>query len=207
MKICPRCKRSIEDDSAYCGYCAAKQTCVPEEEGAQEAAGAPEASTPAPAVWLCAGCGERLEENFDTCWKCGTVREMDALPPSGGAEGPDEPLMTVWGLGRRVEVYQDKVMIAPSAPPVTRGEAAYVSPCEILIRDIVSIEFTNAKDTVMGSMKVNYSAAPADDPSSLQSLEETVLFGAEAGPEMAKALELIKKCRADLESAEGEAGR
>ena len=136
MKICPKCKRSIEDDSAYCGYCAARQTYAPEVEGDEEAAAVQESPAPAPAVRHCAGCGERLEENFDTCWKCGTVRERDALPSSGGAEDPDEPLMTVWGLGRRVEVYQDKVLIAPSAAPVAQGEAAYVSPCEIRIRTL-----------------------------------------------------------------------
>lgn len=25
--------------------------------------------------WICRHCNERLESVFDTCWKCGTVRE------------------------------------------------------------------------------------------------------------------------------------
>jgi len=26
-------------------------------------------------MWVCSKCGEKLEDNFDTCWKCGTLKE------------------------------------------------------------------------------------------------------------------------------------
>ena len=26
-------------------------------------------------MWTCTKCGEKLEDNFDTCWKCGTLKE------------------------------------------------------------------------------------------------------------------------------------
>ena len=30
--------------------------------------------TPAEPLWLCAGCGELIEGQFETCWKCGAAR-------------------------------------------------------------------------------------------------------------------------------------
>jgi hypothetical protein len=35
------------------------------------------ASEPAPSTgtWMCAGCGEKSEGRFDTCWQCGRDRE------------------------------------------------------------------------------------------------------------------------------------
>ena len=32
------------------------------------------------ATWVCAGCGERVEQQFAACWNCGTAR--DGTPPS-----------------------------------------------------------------------------------------------------------------------------
>lgn len=204
MKICPYCKREIEDDSAFCGYCDKKQPYVPEETGGEEEA-AGEETAAVPAGWRCGNCGEQLEDNFDTCWKCGAVKESAADGQAGAAEGDaDGPLLTVWGAGRRLEVSRDRVLITPE---VSAGGAAYSSPCEILIKNIVSIEFTNATAAAMGRMDVNYSAAPADDPANAVSMDESVLFGAEANKDMAKALELIKERRAALDTEDGDAGR
>lgn len=210
MKICPNCKRGIDDDSIYCGYCDAKLPYVPGEEKDEaepgEAAGAEDnaAAEAAPAAWRCENCGEQLEENFDTCWKCGSVRARDAEGPAAdGADGAAAPLLAVWALDKRVEVYRDKVFIVPSGAPGVSGEAAYVPPCEIPIRDIVSIEFTNAEGAVTGSMAVNYTAAPPDDTADSARMSESVLFDAGADQEMAKALELIKRCRAELDAQAG----
>ena len=212
MKICPNCKRDIEDDSVYCGYCDAKLPCVPEEEKdeAETGAGAEDnaAAEAAPAVRRCENCGEQLEENFDTCWKCGSVRARDAEGPAAdGADGAAAPLLAVWALDKRVEVYRDRVLIVPSGAPGVSGETAYVPPCEIPIKDIVSIEFTSAEGSVTGCMAVNYTAAPPDDTADVVSRSESALFDAGADQEMAKALELIKRCRADRDAQAGDGER
>lgn len=210
MKTCPNCKRGIDDDSVYCGYCNTKLPYVPEEEKEEEETGegagaeAKAAAEAAPAVWRCENCGEQLEESFDTCWKCGSVRAKNAEGPAAdGGDGAAAPLLAVWALDKRVEVYRDKVLIAPSGTPGASGEAAYVPPCEILIKDIVSIEFTNAEGAVTGCMAVTYTAAQPDDTADVVSLSESVLFDAGADQEMAKAMELIKRCRADLDAQAG----
>lgn len=44
-------------------------------------------------VWACPGCGEGVEEQFGSCWKCGAPRGEAALAaeaPSEGAEDEDE---------------------------------------------------------------------------------------------------------------------
>ena len=214
MKICPNCKRDIEDDSVYCGYCDAKFPYIPEEEKEKgntgEAAGAEDnaAAEAAPAVRRCENCGEQLEENFDTCWKCGSVKARDAEGPAAdGADGAAAPLLAVWALDKRVEVYRDRVLIVPSGAPGVSGETAYVPPCEIPIKDIVSIEFTNAEGAVAGCMAVNYTAAPPDDTADVVSRSESALFDAGADQEMARALELIKRCRADLDAQAGDGER
>ena len=32
-------------------------------------------------MWICPNCGERIEEQFDACWKCGAGREGAQLVP------------------------------------------------------------------------------------------------------------------------------
>lgn len=119
------------------------------------------------------------------------MREKDA-EPMAGTEADAGPLLAVWGTDRRLEVYRDKLLMAPAG---ASGEAAYVSPCAIPIKDIVSIEFTSSKETVTGCMTVNYTAAPPDETVTAVNLSESVLFDAGANQEMAKAMELIKQCR------------
>ena len=194
MKTCPCCKREVEDDSVYCGYCDKKQPYVepePEEHGLSEEEGRPAA----PAGWRCGNCGEELEANFDACWKCGAQKPAPEALPAAPAE-PESPLLAVRAGDRRLEVYPRKVLVLPAG----REGSAYIEPCEIGIPDIVSIEFTNAKDGAVGSMTVNYAAAPADDPGNFVRMSEEVRFPAEAGPEMAEALEVIKRCRMDLDA-------
>ena len=36
-----------------------------------------EAPKPVGKPWKCPRCGEELESQFDTCWKCGTVRKHE----------------------------------------------------------------------------------------------------------------------------------
>ncbi len=201
MKVCPKCKRQIDDDSVYCGYCSAKQPYVPEEEKDEEETGETTPVT-APAGWRCGNCGEQLEDNFDTCWKCGTVKarsvEVPAEAESGEAAGP---LLTAWGSDNRVDVYPEKVLITPSDAAGASGQAANGARCVIRIKDIVTIEFTSAKESGMGCMAVNFAAAPPDDITNIVYTTESVHFDALAEHEVKKVLELIKKCRADLDRA------
>ncbi|MDO8803123.1 MAG: zinc ribbon domain-containing protein [Elusimicrobiota bacterium] len=204
MKTCPNCKRSIEDDSVYCGYCSAKQPYVPEEEKEEEETGGGAAAEAATAVRRCENCGEQLEQNFDTCWKCGTVTAGDGESPAAGrAEDAAGPVLTVWCLDKRLEVYRDRILTAPAPTPGTTGQAAYVSPCEILIKNIVSIEFTGAEGSIPGCMTVNYTAALPDDTVNVVNMSEYVSFNSGADQEMAKALALVKQCRKDLDAQAG----
>lgn len=207
MKTCPNCKRGVEDDSVYCGYCDAKLPYIPEAENSgQESGAAVNAAGAPPAGWSCENCGEQLEPSFDTCWKCGAVRAKPAEVPDA-AGGAAAALLTVWGRDKRLEVLPDKVLVLPSVAQGEAGQAAYVPPCEIHIKNIVSIEFTNAKGSVTGGMTVNYTAAPPDDSMDAVHLSESVLFDAAANQEMAKALELIKQRSAviDARAADGPA--
>jgi RNA polymerase subunit RPABC4/transcription elongation factor Spt4 len=204
MKICPDCKRSIDNDSVFCGYCGMKLPYGLEEGKDEEETGGDdgtENNEAALAVWSCENCGEQLEESFDTCWKCGTVRIKDAeSPAAGAAEDSAGPLLAVCGMDKRLEVYGDKVLIAPSGAPGAFGQAAYVAPCEIFIKNIISIEFTSAKDSVAGFMVVNYAAVSPDGTAEVVNMSEPVLFDAGAEQEMEKAMALIKRCRADLDA-------
>jgi hypothetical protein len=44
-------------------------------------------------MWTCKKCGERIEETFDACWKCGTsmdgVEDPEFREQPGPANGPD----------------------------------------------------------------------------------------------------------------------
>jgi hypothetical protein len=214
MKTCPNCKRSIEDDSVHCGYCGKKLPYAPEEEKdgeatAQcEAGGDSEAAKKAPpACWRCEKCGEELEASFDTCWKCGAVKTPGDESQAAGEENAAEPLLRVLGLDKRLEVYGEKVLVAPSAAPGLSGQATDVPPREIPIKDILSIELSSPKDSGPGCLKVNYTATTPDDKQNPVSLSETVFFDSGADAEMAKALELIKQCRTDLDSQAGDEDR
>ena len=207
MKTCPDCKRAIDDDSIYCGYCSAKQPYVPEEEKDEEET-VEAAVEAAPAGWRCENCGEQLEQNYDTCWKCGTVRTMDSESPAAdGAGAAEAPLLVVGGLGKRLEVYPDKVITGPMGAPGVSGEAAYVPPCEILIKDIVSIEFTEAGEFAPGCMAVNYTSARTDETEKGLNMSESLSFEAGGELEIAKAMALIKRCRADLDAQGGKGER
>ncbi|MDD5208416.1 MAG: zinc ribbon domain-containing protein [Elusimicrobiales bacterium] len=208
MKTCPECKRGIDDDSIYCGYCSAKQPYVPEEEKSEEETGGDAAAEAVPAGRSCENCGEQLEPNFDTCWKCGTVMASEGESPAAGKDGDaGEPLIAVCGLEKMLEVYRDKLLIAPQGVPGASGEAAYVSPCEILIKNIVSIELTGAEEFVPGCMTVNFTTAPADDTANVVNMSEYVSFNLGADQEMAKALALVKQCRKDLDAQDGSGDR
>jgi len=39
-------------------------------------------------MWRCAGCGEELEDSFDSCWNCGTGR--DGMPAVNFQREPDD---------------------------------------------------------------------------------------------------------------------
>jgi rubrerythrin len=40
------------------------------------------AEAPPRVTWKCPKCGEAVEEQFDTCWNCGTERPEDGVPNS-----------------------------------------------------------------------------------------------------------------------------
>lgn len=193
MKTCPACKRSIDDDSVYCGYCSAKQPYIPEEEKEEEETVGDAAEADA-AVRRCENCGELLEENFDTCWKCGTVMTSGGDSPAAG------PIMTVWCLEKKLEIYRDRILTAPVVNPDAAGQAAYVPPCEILIKNIVSIELAGAEGSAPGCMTVNFTMEPPDDTANVVNMSEYVSFNPGTDQEMAKALALIKRCRSDLDA-------
>lgn len=206
MKTCPNCKRSIDDDSVYCGYCSAKQPYVPEEKNDEEEPDVDAAAETAPAGWSCGNCGEQLEMSFDTCWKCGTVKARDGESPAvGGAEDPAGPILAVWCLEKSIEVYLDRILTAPTGNPGMTGQTVYASPCEILIKNIISIEFTDATGNVPGRMAVYFTAAPPDDTENVVNMSESVSFNSGVNQEMAKALALIKQCRKDLDAQDGNA--
>ena len=61
-------------------------------------------------MWKCPSCGEQLEEQFDTCWKCGTNRDggrSDNFAPESSVEG--EPDQTV--EDEDTDVAPDKVLV------------------------------------------------------------------------------------------------
>jgi len=37
-------------------------------------------------TWTCAKCGQRLKDQFDSCWKCGTKRQTTAKLNNEGAD-------------------------------------------------------------------------------------------------------------------------
>lgn len=60
--------------------------------------------------WTCAGCGETLEDAFDTCWNCGTDR-------AGNAPDPD-----AWGTlaaGTPVSTEEEEERTEPLLPLTT----------------------------------------------------------------------------------------
>lgn len=42
-------------------------------------------------MWTCSDCGEKIESNFDACWKCGTPKG-GMPPPSPSREAEPEPM-------------------------------------------------------------------------------------------------------------------
>ena len=52
-------------------------------------------------MWTCQHCGEQIEDQFDSCWKCGPPRAVPvAVEP--GAENTSEPAAPKWRLAYRV---------------------------------------------------------------------------------------------------------
>jgi hypothetical protein len=196
MRACPNCGRDIEDDSVFCGFCDAKLPPLPEAESGAEAVAAVPVADAAPArpAERCEKCGEPLEPGFSACWKCGAQKTSGA--PGEAASAAALPLITVWGRGKRLDVYPDKLLIAAT------GDGAE-HDFEIPIKSIISIEFTSAKGAAAGCMTVNCTAAPSGDRLAAVNVSEPVFFEARANQEMAKALELIKRCSAELDAQAG----
>jgi hypothetical protein len=42
-------------------------------------------------MWRCLACGEELDNQFDTCWKCGTPRSETVPPADSIPKGDDRP--------------------------------------------------------------------------------------------------------------------
>ncbi len=38
--------------------------------------------SPTRSAWVCDGCGEKMEEQFTSCWKCGKERQECGLKPT-----------------------------------------------------------------------------------------------------------------------------
>lgn len=48
-------------------------------------------------MWTCRKCGERIEESFDSCWKCSTPRGDAPSEPDGPPAEPSQ-----WRLAYRI---------------------------------------------------------------------------------------------------------
>ncbi len=48
-------------------------------------------------MWNCQKCGESIEEQFDTCWKCGTPKGVMPIDPVGNSDSV-EASKTKWRL-------------------------------------------------------------------------------------------------------------
>ena len=44
-------------------------------------------------MWKCSKCGERIEDQFDSCWKCSTPKGASPVAPTDAA--PEAPKWTV----------------------------------------------------------------------------------------------------------------
>ena len=189
MRLCPGCGRDSEDDSCFCGFCGRKFPSPPENEEASE-------KIEAPAGWRCENCGEQSEEIFDACWKCGTKRTRTAeAAPAGGEAAVVEPLISVDCAGRRIEVYEETVRIIPAALPEGKTEPAF----SLLIKNIAAMNFSEASETDMGRMTINYAGRPKDDEMNLVNTTEYLSFGVAANFSMQKVFELIKNCSKALD--------
>lgn len=49
-------------------------------------------------MWTCTKCGERIEDTFDSCWKCSAPRGVQ-IPPSAPDQKTETPS---WRLSYRV---------------------------------------------------------------------------------------------------------
>jgi hypothetical protein len=51
-------------------------------------------------MWTCSKCGEKIEEQFDSCWKCGTFRNDSSVETEAKAGGVPEskPPKPEWQL-------------------------------------------------------------------------------------------------------------
>jgi hypothetical protein len=38
-------------------------------------------------MWICKKCGEKVEDEFDSCWKCSTPKDVVAVDASGSSGG------------------------------------------------------------------------------------------------------------------------
>jgi hypothetical protein len=48
-------------------------------------------------MWTCQKCGEKLEDQFESCWRCSAPRPADS-PEAAQVPGPDKPQ---WRLAYR----------------------------------------------------------------------------------------------------------
>lgn len=64
-------------------------------------------------MWRCLSCGGELNEQFDTCWKCGTPESETAPPADRFPEGDDRPTSAEFDPG--------------ALPPQTLPEITYYS--------------------------------------------------------------------------------
>ncbi len=51
-------------------------------------------------MWTCEKCGERIEDQFDSCWRCSAAR--GSIPGQAPAAAPAQPAEQKWHLAYRI---------------------------------------------------------------------------------------------------------
>lgn len=106
-----------------------------------------------------------------------------------------EARIVVEGRSKKIEVYDSKVRIAPAGLLGAINTMAGNGGCEVPIKSISSIEFSEASFLAVGFIILNYAGAQAGDAHSKDKRmgNNAITFGGGANAEMKKAKELIEQ--------------
>lgn len=118
------------------------------------------------------------------------------------------PLIMVEGRAKTLTVHKSKVCIAPSSGLLGGAFAlAGEGTCEVRIKNITSIEFTEATTLKMGYLVINYPGAPAGRHGMVSAEDNTnrnnsLTFSKGANAKMREAKKIIEKLMEDLDASQ-----